>query len=572
MLHADERRRIDYRILVVIVAGLLVALPCLLYGFPFYGDDSVWNAIFYQEFSRLFWSGDVYPRWLAGLNGGLGDPTGYYYAPFAYWLTSLLSFLFHDDPLGWRQLGLSTAVAVAASGLTAYFWLKRIVSERAALIASLTYLLLPYHASVDVYVRGALAETWTFVWMPLVLSAVDRMFTRRRYSVPLLAVSYAALILTHLPTTLLFSLVPVAYSFYLAPAGLKRRSLLLTVAGMMLGVGLAAIYLVPALAMQEFVFHTTEGIGGHYYFGNWFLFTQLRWLGRGSDYFMAAVGAVLLAVLGFLVAFKGLNGQLKRSATFWLAIALCSFVMMTPFSKWIWHLLPTLQKVQFPFRFNTVLSLAVAALTAFAVAACRREKASFVFVVVGVLLTGAWTYTLVLRSYYAYPAHYIDRVFVDSVKKRLEQRRDTNEFRPRWVVSIEENELENLLRHIGQSGDDLTKVKLKEGQGAVTVVKWTAREILLRSESPNGGTITVSRFYFPGWYFQVDSGEPQAVEPSKPAGLIAFKVPAGAHQIALQLGRRRAEIAGIISSVVSLICVLLLLVAPKIIAHRNGKG
>jgi hypothetical protein len=550
--------RFDARILILLVVGVLVTLPCLIYGFPFYGDDSTWNTVFYTQFARQFWSGDIYPRWLQDLNGGLGNPTAYYYPPLTYWLTSLLKPFFREDSYGWRQLGASASIAVVASGVVVYYWLRRVVDARSALVASLIYLLLPYHVNIDLYARGALAELWTFVWMPLVLLGVEGIIKRRRFAPIGLALGYACLVLTHLPTTLIFSLIPLTYSLYVSPPAERSRSFLSTTAGMAVGVGLSAIYLLPAMMMQEFIFHTTQGIGGHYYFANWFLFTGLKWSGKYSEYFIASLGVVVLAGLAFAIRRPGETDILKKRYHFWFAVSLCCFFMMTPLSKPVWMLVPTLQKIQFPFRFNTALSVAVVPLVAFA---CfkRLHRKQMLFLLVLMLFIISCVFATARRAYYSYPANYLDQSVVEGANKRLEQWRDTNEFRPRWVVSIEENDLDVLLGRIGEFEGELKKVTVVQGEASVAVDKWTPKEILLRVDSPAGATLNVSRFYFPGWSVRMDDSQTgSAVEPSKPGGLISLTAPSGNHRVTLRLEKRIPEVAGEVISGVSVLTVLLL--------------
>jgi hypothetical protein len=554
--------RLEARILILLSVGLLVTVPCLIYGFPFYGDDSISNAILYRQFATQFWSGDIYPRWLQDLNGGLGNPTAYYYAPLSYWLTSLLKPFFRADLYGWRQLGASASIAVVASGPSVYYWLRKSVDGRSALVASLVYLVLPYHVNIDLYARGALAELWTFVWMPLTLLAVEGVIERRRFATIGLALSYGCLVLTHLPTTLIFSLIPLTYSFYLAPAGERSRSFVMTLAGMSLGAGLSAIYLLPALTMQEFIFHTTQGVMGHYYFGNWFLFTVVKWSGKYSEYFVASVGVIVLAGLAFAISRSSETNSLKKRRVFWFAVALCCLFMMTPLSKPVWMLLPTLQKVQFPFRFNTALSVAVTPLIAFACFKTPR-RTQVLFLSVLLLFTIGYVYTTTRRAYYSYPAHHWDQSVVEAANKRFQQWRDTNEFRPRWVVSIEEDELDGLLRRIGQFEGQLKKVNVVQGEASVAVDKWTPREIVLRVDATAGATLKVSRFYFPGWMVRLDNSQTaRAVEPSKPDGLISLDIPSGNHRVTLQLARRQPEVAG---QIISGTCSLTLLVLTVVI-------
>src|SRR3989442_1012802 len=114
-----------FPIVIVSAAGLIFTIPTLIYGIPFFSDDGVsHHAVWYTHFSTQLWAGDLYPRWLMGMNEGLGSPVFYYYPPVPFFLTSLLKPFFPDDLHGWHQLGLSVSLALIASGLCAYLGLK----------------------------------------------------------------------------------------------------------------------------------------------------------------------------------------------------------------------------------------------------------------------------------------------------------------------------------------------------------------------------------------------------------------------------------------------------------------
>ena len=108
---------------LIIAVGCVLSLPLIVYGFPFYSSDTQ-HAIWYSNFSSQLWKGEFYPRWLADMNGGFGSPTFFFYAPVPYYLTALLRPFFVHDTQGWHQLGISTSIALAASGVCAYLWLK----------------------------------------------------------------------------------------------------------------------------------------------------------------------------------------------------------------------------------------------------------------------------------------------------------------------------------------------------------------------------------------------------------------------------------------------------------------
>jgi hypothetical protein len=150
--------------------------------------------------------------------------------------------------------------------------------------------------------------------------------------------------------------------------------------------------------------------------------------------------------------------------------------------------------------------------------------------------------------------HHLDQAVLDACNKQLIQRRDAKELRPRWVVSIEADELDALLQRIGHSGSELNKANIIQGEGAVAVEEWTPRRIVLRTNTPGEAALNVSQFYFPGWFLTLDDlGEKHAVQPSKPGGLIRVVTPAGQHRLTLQLGKRMPEVAGEIISGASLV-------------------
>jgi hypothetical protein len=85
-----------------------------------------------------------------------------------------------------------------------YLFTRSLFGPLAATVGAVVYATLPYQL-VDLYVRGALAESWAFVWLPLAALCLLRAWVDRRphWSIGL-AVTVAGLILTHNVTALLF--------------------------------------------------------------------------------------------------------------------------------------------------------------------------------------------------------------------------------------------------------------------------------------------------------------------------------------------------------------------------------
>lgn len=554
-------------------AGLILAAPVLCLGFPQVTDDAQWHSVWYTHFADQLWAGDLYPRWLSGLNGGLGSPVFFFYPPAAYYLTSVCHILVPDDPNGWYQLGISSAVALIASGLTAYLWLGGIVSRKSAAVAAVLYMAAPYHLAVDLYTRGAFAEFWAFVWMPLMLYFAGRLVVGARFAVVGLAVSYALLLMTHLPTAVIFFLVPPAYVALTAEAGRRPRTLLKAAGAASLGVGLAAVYLLPALTTQENVMIARMRTG-HFHFSNHFLFAGLKLWGGVTGKMSAMVVAVAgVACCAFALARLGVRDR-GREAAFWAAMVALSVFMTTPLSTLVWRALPPLQALQFPWRFNTLLTVATAALTALALPALRKArdlKIAGVLAVCSVLLAG-WALATVWAALTAFPeTNRTEAARISEQNRQLSVSRDATEYQPvRTSTKTINQELDQLLQGAG-GGGRRHRVTV-EGDARVTVARWRPRFISLETDAPEGARLVVGQFYYPGWAARLDGGRGGEtrldVQPSVPDGWLSLRVPGGRHTVSLRLEPTWQERAGQTLSVVAALVTALLFVY----ALRAGRG
>jgi uncharacterized membrane protein len=151
------------------------------------------------------------PRWMAHAAYDLGYPMFNHYAALPYYLSG-----------GLTALGLSPLVAIQATqtlgfvlaALTMALWAGRVYKSRAAvLLAVAAYTFAPFHL-VNVYVRGdSLSEFYAFVWYPLILWTLDRLADRPTFGrIVAASLPYAALILTHNVSALIFSPFALLYA------------------------------------------------------------------------------------------------------------------------------------------------------------------------------------------------------------------------------------------------------------------------------------------------------------------------------------------------------------------------
>lgn len=563
MMLVKKTQRINIiAILVIFSVGLILILPTIAYG-VFDAHDTLVHLNWANYFAQQLWAGELYPRWLLNMNSGLGSPTFFFYPPIPYYFTSLFYPFRFGNPSIWSPLVLSSTLALILSGLTAYFWLKNITNQKAALIGSIVYMLLPYHWAIDFYWRFAFSEYWAFVWIPLVLYYTKKIVCRNRFAVLGLAISYALLSMTHLPTTLIFSIIPFTYILFIAHGKQRSRSFVYLIFALVLGVGLAAIYLVPALSMQENVLLKEIATEPHFYFANNFTWRK-QFIYPNFQVFMGYLGILvmlmaIISYLAFTVARKHFHRDIRLENFYWLTVALASCLMTLPLSKPLWRLLTVLQVIQFPWRFNVVLTVATTALITLGY---YSLKPKFIWQQKKVLIATGLLCILILSGF-AMAYHNIERLKFDQ-KTVIKMSQDAPEYRPKWVAK--EIFTQNLVHKLAKN---TVKAKITKGQGSLAIKKWQPRNIILQTNASTNIEIKLKQFYYPGWTARVDYRK-ISVQPSQPEGLVILQIPSGKHQVKIRLEAGLKERLGqAISTASVLILLLLFLPFPGLIKSRR---
>ena len=320
---------------VIALAVSVMMLPAIL-G-PMMLHDSFWiDYVWASQFTALLGDGVLYPRWLPWSHDGLGSPVFYYYPPLAFYITGAFGLA-----------GLSTYASIIAtfflafvvSGVAAFHWLRD--RSQYPLLGALFFALAPYHW-FDFYARGALAESVAIAILPFLAIGLRRIAEGRGWAFAALA--YAAIILSHLPLALLASL------FLIAPYILlhRRQWAGFAISGFV-GVGLAAIYLVPAIGLERFrdaaQLWATPFLRPPF----WSIYVA-RWAMPVVLHVHLTAAALAIPALIFAIGWR------SRPALYALAIVVLALGVV----PLIWSI-PLLRAVQFPWRILPLAELGLAA-------------------------------------------------------------------------------------------------------------------------------------------------------------------------------------------------------------------
>ena len=290
------------QVLAIVVVAVVLCLPCLLRGIP-QGYDSQDHIGYQHHFSRQFWEGEWYPRWLAEANEGYGSPVFIIQYPLPYLFTAALRPLTHFEGADReaRELGIFVFICVLAAGMGTWLWLRQIATSEASTIAAIAYMGCPFVLGEALYVRAAVGELSALACMPLALACCQAMHKTKGAEL-MLGVIFAFLVLSNLINAVLFIPLLVVYAFSSGrqmDVSLPRSALRVGLA-MILGFGLASAYIVPFMAYRElFNVRQMAAFFPDFELGRYFLFLTWRSL---LDRPQLAVMAILIVMFSVITA------------------------------------------------------------------------------------------------------------------------------------------------------------------------------------------------------------------------------------------------------------------------------
>jgi len=551
--------RIDRNIPLIVALSIFAWVPLLGPTYFLEAHDAGHSIFFLTDFHQAICDGALYPRWATDFALGYGYPVFILYSPLAFYVAEL----FHLLGAGITASVKATyALAFILSGVSMYAFVKRVLGSKAGVLAALVYIYVPYHL-VDIYVRSAFSEFCAFVFLPLILLFFYELAeTGKGRYLALFALAYAGLILTHVPTALVFTFFLGAYMLYLfvAHGGREWRRWLrlggLAVSAILLALAVSAIFLLPMLVERRYVVQE-QWTGGSYNYARHFVyFSQLfspfwgyGYAGEGlTDEMSLQLGAVatLMAMTGIVFSF--IKPSKGRGHTFVFALAaLVLIAAMTPLAGPLWSALPLAALIQFPWRLLSIIAFTLSFLAGTVVLALDEEKKGWHPALAVLFLV------VILASYgYSTPQH-------TEVSLRAEEPVaiiDFETFHPPDRVGMtiwtQEQPQDSPLVPQYLAGEPLVKAHSLTEEARVEMVRHGGASEEIEVTSPQEAEVEFYTYYFPGWRAYVD-GQETPIYPTEPYGLIALRVPAGEHIVRLRFEETPVRKAGALISLLALL-------------------
>jgi len=563
----DARPGAFSRILLLLLLSLPFVSPLLNSHWIMVGEsiDQILRVI---ELDRGLREGSLYPRWFGDLAGGFGIPYFVFYAPLIYYVTEI----FHLLGLGIvPSLKLMILVGVFVSGIGMFLLARAFWGEEGGVVSAVVFMYVPYRM-VNVYIRGDFAEAFAMALFPLVLYFFHQLGRQRANRYWLGAVfSYAALILTHNCSALIFSGFLVLFIFFFALREKQLQILASGLAGMLWACCLSAVFWLPALLEKKWVnihlIHTNPALD----FRNNFLevasLLSSTWnleggIGGRDLPFQIGWPHLLLAFFSvfYLMQLRSSEQRTARqNAQFFLLCGLLALFCTHPSSGMIWENLPLVKYLQFPWRFLSVLSVFVSLLCGglfvYFLSVPKGTQKMFQIVLLVVILLVVVPYARV-KGYYVLREETLTPAFVKSDggtvsacnTSQMDKVEDYGEYMPRDVKRLPPKDLAG-------------KIVSRDGKATILGQRLLMERYEFTVLAEKDTEMIVGSFCYPGWSVRVN-GEPFGVFTDE-EGLIHFTIPRGEHSVEVFFGDTWERTLGKVLSLAALLAFGLLAYAGR---------
>ena len=315
-----------------------------------------------NQMNKCFDDGQFPCRWVPDAGYQYGYPLFNFYAPSVFYLGAIL------HSVGFQIIDSVKIIFILGFILAPFFmylFLNSFLKNSwAALAGSVLYAFSPIRAQ-EVYVRGSISEFCALIFFPLLFWSSLQLirFGKNKYLL-YLSLSLGLLMLTHNLLSLLFLPILILWILFILSLEKKWHESGKVFLGLILGVSLAAFFLLPVFFEKQYV-HSETLLGGYFDYRQHFVDLYQLFIsnhfGYGSSVFgpgddlnlsvgqlqwVTAVLALILAVL-----FYRKNRKLTAMSLFIAALLAPILFLMHQRSSFIWQFFPMLAYLQFPWRF-----------------------------------------------------------------------------------------------------------------------------------------------------------------------------------------------------------------------------
>lgn len=478
----------------------------------YYSHDGEVHIARLAQFRQALEDGQLPARWLGNWNFGYGYPALVYVYSLPYYLGTIMTLLSLNYEQIFKILIFSSAFF---SGLTFYYFSRNYFSKTASIVGSLFYVSAPYRIS-DIYERGAVAESLSFIFLPLLFLAVK--FLKKSQLTGFIATSVVvfATLTTHTLTFAVF--LPFLAIFWILEVRKDFKLYFSLISAIIFGFLLSSFQILPMIFEQKYI-----NLGQTYfnlYQGHLLQIHQLLRIPLAATTpqtgIQLGLAQTIILTVALILALKKLILKQKQSLLliFFTASSLIAAFLSLESSKFIWDNFAPLHIIILPWRYLTFTTFASAFLAASLISAIKiKGILPFALLASLVLAVIPSRHFIKWQGFFSYPndvylnypdSHKLDNYFLPENAKNFDE-----------II--------------------LPPVSVVSGKGEVELISKASNHIEVSTNLDKQSLVQLHTMHFPGWQLFVD-GQKSQIKRDVPNlnGIIVASVPQGRHLLDLR--------------------------------------
>lgn len=196
----------------IILIAVLVSIPLFSSQYDIYHDDGIQHICRMMGTYQSILEGQTFPVIMSNFCNDFGYSWNLFYSPITAYIPLLFHFITNSFVL---DVKIFMIIVSILSGIAMYEMMYAITKNRyASLLSSAIYILAPYRLT-DMYIRMALAELTSFIFLPMVFHGLYLLFydepLQNKKPEILLIIGAIGLILSHLVIAMFTAIIAFVY-------------------------------------------------------------------------------------------------------------------------------------------------------------------------------------------------------------------------------------------------------------------------------------------------------------------------------------------------------------------------
>lgn len=336
-------------VLVMLVVAMIVFSPMLSSKVNVYRDDGAQHIARAYGTLNAIKSGTFFGNIIPSFVNNYGYSWNIFYGAITTFGIIIFKIITGSYIAGYKVFCF---ICLLLSGITMYALVKKISeNSNMAVLAGVLYMIAPYHLT-DVYVRNAIGEFTSFLFIPLVFLGLHNIFKEKNNDW-VLTIGSVGLLFTHNITSLYVAVLALIYVIVNFKQLLNKEILKkLCINGLFILL-ISSCFLLPLLEAKQLAdyrvyepdaMYTLEGIQEQR------ISLKRLFVTGNDDVFVFELGPYMIIMLAFSVmTIRILKKEYRKDYLFFLICGIFTMLMATKIFPW--NLIPNpFRIIQFPWR------------------------------------------------------------------------------------------------------------------------------------------------------------------------------------------------------------------------------